>query len=64
MLRALPGEEEDHAGLLWGAPGARARAALTPAGSGEQHENSRFLRDAGEWRYLAAVGPPAVDMVQ
>lgn len=30
----------------------------SPAGTGEQRENSRFLRDAGEWRYLAAVGPP------
>ncbi|MCC6854614.1 MAG: hypothetical protein IT189_00995 [Microbacteriaceae bacterium] len=30
----------------------------SPAGIGEQRENSRFLRDAGEWRYLAAVGPP------
>ena len=25
-------------------------------GRGEQHETSRFLRDAGRWRYVAAVG--------
>ena len=25
-------------------------------GRGEQHETSRFLRDAGRWQYVAAVG--------